>query len=720
MLKTIYLIFLLILGAVFVSSIEVTEDMTVEECITIAAAENPHVTKERIRNQCVMQIGQAQGLNPGSERVRNAIMQNLREREAYQNLRESQLERLSELNEERLERLEQLGEERLNRIANLDKAQIERLSKLEGVLLDKLKDLKQARLARLSSLNERHLQRVAELNEAKIQKLSALNEEDIPFVLDNPELLEIGEVELKEATKLNRARIKKLIMNRKPTALEIKNAVEAEEKFLRNAATKRKITQAKFKNAKKNYEDAKARYVQIRTRFKEAQENFEEFKERVQECKDDTSSSCERWRTDAKVKSKEYMLNVIEVLSNKLTELKGKLESSENIGDDEEADKIAKIDKLLDELDDVKVKVDALTEESPREEYHAVALELQEITKRVRYRYEHHNERLIHRKMGEIIVRANHLEKKLEQFLSRLNNAGVDTSKYDEKVDEFSEIVENARTSYEEGLDLFEQAKDEKDRELIKQSHKKFKEAHRYLQEAHKILMEIWRMAKQDGKPIDDDGEKIYTPGDDLGVFVWQSNNVWTVCVSGDGEGRTYDGSISTDGICTVRPYLYEKNDHMTKDTDTISFDGWVGSHQDCVKFTSLGDSITVAASFGDEAAALTYGETTDTGSGTFTGTEGICVPPMPDDDVVACTMEYNPICGVDGVTYSNPCNLETADVEMAYQGECVEVTEEEIEEELEEELNDLEEDSEDEEDDDEDKEEEEDDDSSEDEGDEE
>ncbi|MDO8641918.1 MAG: Kazal-type serine protease inhibitor family protein, partial [Nitrosarchaeum sp.] len=38
----------------------------------------------------------------------------------------------------------------------------------------------------------------------------------------------------------------------------------------------------------------------------------------------------------------------------------------------------------------------------------------------------------------------------------------------------------------------------------------------------------------------------------------------------------------------------------------------------------------------------------------------------------VACTKEYVPICGVDGVTYNNSCKLDAAKIELAYPGECV------------------------------------------------
>ena len=42
------------------------------------------------------------------------------------------------------------------------------------------------------------------------------------------------------------------------------------------------------------------------------------------------------------------------------------------------------------------------------------------------------------------------------------------------------------------------------------------------------------------------------------------------------------------------------------------------------------------------------------------------------DENLVACTMQWDPMCGVDGETYGNMCMLDAADVKLDYQGECV------------------------------------------------
>ena len=49
----------------------------------------------------------------------------------------------------------------------------------------------------------------------------------------------------------------------------------------------------------------------------------------------------------------------------------------------------------------------------------------------------------------------------------------------------------------------------------------------------------------------------------------------------------------------------------------------------------------------------------------------GICIDPILVNDSIVCLAVYDPVCGCDGVTYSNSCYADGSGVTSYVAGEC-------------------------------------------------
>jgi len=96
------------------------------------------------------------------------------------------------------------------------------------------------------------------------------------------------------------------------------------------------------------------------------------------------------------------------------------------------------------------------------------------------------------------------------------------------------------------------------------------------------------------GGQLDPWGEPVYTPGMDLGYFVWYDADGWHVRWSGNGTQHRFNGTVSADGITsfTVAGMEYPPDTWLVGPT-TIEFEAYEDTGAEGFDFTVTGDSVT-------------------------------------------------------------------------------------------------------------------------------
>ncbi len=334
-----------------------------------------------------------------------------------------------------------LNAERLGKLAELKAGQIEKLA-----------ELRNERLKVLASGNAESLKKFAELNREGLEKISKLDRSRI-----------------KEFAQLNKSEIE--------SRLNKTRFVEANEGF-----RFRPLTLEQAKRSERAYEQLKENEEKLKEKYEERLQKANETMERVRECKKNPDDEvCANVTEKAINAFREAALNAADRVINYLEKVKERLNSSQDLTEDEAAKITANIDALIGKVESIKTRIAAAT---TKEELNAAVKQLKEELKAIKSEGEDSTQRIILAGTNGIIQRSEIIEKKADCSLSSLEGNGTDTSSIDAKLEEYSLLITTARQKVQEAKDAF----NPDDKAAIEKSRALTKEARDAVQEAQERL----------------------------------------------------------------------------------------------------------------------------------------------------------------------------------------------------------------------------------------
>ena len=254
----------------------------------------------------------------------------------------------------------------------------------------------------------------------------------------------------------------------------------------------RAINTAKRLKGEEDFKGAKERYNAAKNELKDARKAFDDAKKAG-----DPEATMEA--------AKEYLLLAVDIEIAALEKIKGKVEASEELTEDEAAEILADIEVKITKLEDARAAVEAAT---TKEEVQEAARTILGIARKIKVRFARHVTRIKFQQVGAVVGRSSHLEERFDCAVVTLEEQDVDTTIIQDLMDEFSAKVESANDKHSQANVLLKEAKELRETDdtgegqvsgKVQESRKLLQEAQSDLKNAHTILKDILREVKASG-----------------------------------------------------------------------------------------------------------------------------------------------------------------------------------------------------------------------------
>ena len=389
-----------------------------------------------------------------------------------------------------------------------------------------------------SNLSAQELSNVADLSQERLKIVAEIRAHILKAISERKDLLEkLSKLRHDQARELNhftRAEAKKLLEEQEEDELDELDLVEKRKEKEHFAEVHlRKRTIANIDAIKRLAATAEAEIEVSAEAQAEAKGRFRIARLEWNACKEEgdaNSTDCIEKRNKFKERTIEWLEKTVDNLLKKLERLKLKVDESERLSQEEATKTIQEIDALIVILTKAKADIGLLSADSSGEQIAAQAKIVSNAWIKVHLLDKRISGELIGRHAGEIIVRAEHLEDKLNDLLERFNESDQNIEGLDELVDEFSEHILSARTHYNTAKGYWEQIDgilgdtNNTDSnvtvpELVKKAHAELRLAHQELKEAHNVLKQIFKLLKDNRHELRENEEPFFRPGKELGYL---------------------------------------------------------------------------------------------------------------------------------------------------------------------------------------------------------
>lgn len=254
---------------------------------------------------------------------------------------------------------------------------------------------------------------------------------------------------------------------------------------------KRDELKEKAREIRQDFREAKLISIQAREKiqenFKLAKESFDEQKKALVEARKQlkdcsAAGNCEEVKKEYRKKAKPYLEHTADVILKLLEKLKNRISES-SLEDKDEL--ISAVDAKIAEVQAVKDKVSAMSEEPTKEEIQAIAQELKAKWTETKRTVKVSAGKVVLDRYAGILVKIEQLEKKLDRVVAKMKEKGLDTGAVEPKIAEFKGHIADARADFEEAKKLFGSA------DTLDAAKAKAKESKEHLKKAYQVLKDI-------------------------------------------------------------------------------------------------------------------------------------------------------------------------------------------------------------------------------------